>query len=119
MSEINNEVLVERLDNFKETVEKGFTGIHRRFDENAKEHQTLDSNQKYTNGKVRRIEIWKGTIVGAVAVVVFVSGYALKDYFEFKTAMFEYQKQNMVVNEKIKNLDSRIQSLEEIIIKVD
>lgn len=114
---VSNEVIIERISNLKESVEKGFQGVHRRLDENEKDHANLDANQKFTNGKVRKLEVWKGTIIGAIAVIVFIAGFCIRDYLNFKESYVDSQKEHIRINENIRQIDGRLQSIEEIIIK--
>lgn len=58
MSEITNEVLAERLDNFKEEVKK--------------ELKALTEQVLKTNGSVTRLKEWRGYILGGLAVIVAV-----------------------------------------------
>ena len=66
-------VVVERIDNVKKTIED-----YRH--ENREAHQAIMKKQDYTNGKVRSLQIWKATMAGALIVISIISGYIINDY---------------------------------------
>lgn len=111
MKETSIEVVVERIQNFKEIVEKGFSGVHRRLDD-------VDANQKYTNGKVRRVELWKAGLATGLTVTIFVASYALSDYYRFKTAIYEYEKSNAIANEQLKEQKNQLENLSQAMIDI-
>lgn len=112
MPETSIEVIVERFDNFKEYMkditEKGFQGIHRRLDENDKAHTKLDENQKYTNGNVKRLQLWKAGLATGLAVTIFVATYSLRDYIEFKKAFYQSNKNSIELLAKINEQEKLI-----------
>ena len=63
--EVTKELFASKFEDLKE-----FIGV--KFDNNRKEHKELNANQKYTNGRVKRLEIWKAYMYGAWAVIALV-----------------------------------------------
>lgn len=55
--EINLHTIIERLDNLK--------------DENSKEHEAILSQTTTTNGRVKRLEMWRFGMVMAGSVITF------------------------------------------------
>ena len=62
MQEIGNDVIIERIHGLKTLIES-------RFDENAKEHQSICEKQDHTNGDVTNLKLWRAYLVGAWAVI--------------------------------------------------
>ena len=62
MSEINYDVLVERLE--------GITNlINERFSENDRSHNTILIQTTKTNGRVTKLEDWKNRMIGAIIIM--------------------------------------------------
>ena len=60
--ETTKELLIEKVADLKE-----FIGA--RFENNRKEHKELNIKVTTTNGRVKKLEIWKAYLIGAWAVV--------------------------------------------------
>ena len=73
MSNGDIQVILNELKNLKEQIDKTET-------KNDKAHRDLLKGQRYTNGNVRRLQIWKATLAGAIAVMGIIGGYFIKDY---------------------------------------
>lgn len=63
----------------KELLESKFENFNTKLDDfclkNAGEHSQIIKRLDYTNGKVRRLEIWRGYLSGGVAVLAFILGF--------------------------------------------
>ena len=100
--EITNETIVERIEGIK-------THINTKFDENKKEHKTLDENQKQTNGKVQRLQLWKAGIIGMFSVIsviiVPISIYILDDWKAGNTIDNELNKRVSAMEELLEDAE--------------
>mgnify|MGYP001294605141 CR=1 FL=1 len=61
MTEININVLCERMDGLKNL-------INEKFDVNEKEHATILEQTKKTNGRVSILEVWQNKIIGGLII---------------------------------------------------
>lgn len=104
MSETTLEVLIERIENLQKTL--GTT-----HQENKEDHQAIMTKQDYTNGKVRSLQIWKASIVGAIGVIVFVATYTISDYMATKREFISNEKQQALNMEKILHLERELDKL--------
>jgi len=59
MSEVDNNVLVERLEGITKLINEKFT-------ENEKSHTAILSQTTRTNGRVTTLEDWKNKVIGAL-----------------------------------------------------
>jgi len=97
-------VVVERIDNVKETIED-----YRK--ENKEAHTTIIKKQDYTNGKVRSLQIWKATMAGGLIILSMVAGYIISDYCSNKKAITEGEKATAVNYEIILKNSENIQRM--------
>ena len=97
-------VVVERLDNVKDTIED-----YRH--ENKEAHETIMKKQDYTNGKVRSLQIWKATMAGGLIILSMVAGYIISDYCSNKKAITEGEKATAVNYEIILKNSENIQRM--------
>lgn len=104
MNQVSTDVIIERIENFQEEFREWKK-------ENSRQHKDLSDNQKTTNGKVRRLQIWKAGLAGAFAVGAFISSTAIRiglDYIEeHKQLRDEYIKQSI----KLERLDKDISDI--------
>ena len=96
--EATKELLIQKIEDLKE-----FIGA--RFKNNKAEHKELNMKVTATNGRVKRLEIWKAYLIGAWAVVsigfpilfiYFIND--LKDDIKagIDLAIIEYDKENFI-----------------------
>ena len=97
-------VVVERIDNVKKTIED-----YRH--ENREAHQAIMKKQDYTNGKVRSLQIWKATMAGGLIILSMVAGYIISDYCSNKKAITEGEKATAVNYEIILKNSENIQRM--------
>ena len=94
MSNADIQVILEKINNLHEIVE----GLK---SSNNSQHKTLIKAQKYTNGKVRKLQVWKGTLGGAIAVVVFIMSFFVKDYIGNRDKMAVLEQKVLSANKKV------------------
>lgn len=73
-----NEYLEKLLDaKFNDLKELFATQFATQSSQNSKEHCAIVTRLDYTNGKVRRLEIWKGWLTGGLAALTFLAGISI------------------------------------------
>lgn len=103
---METDVIAERLKNLTDMVVE--------FKEENKEvHGKMITKQDHTNGRVRALERWRMFILGSLfAIGLF--GWIIKDKYKESNLTRE---QLIIQNEQIKDLNKRIQVIENIIIE--
>ena len=91
--EQSNDVIIERIEGLK-------LWIGEKFDENKKEHKSLQDRVDSTNGRVKKLEIWRAYLIGAWAVVSIVLGIS-------STILIRYYINNNNVESQIENVMSQ------------
>lgn len=73
-------------------------------EENIKSHESLDKNQKYTNGQVRSLQLWRAYLVGAWAVLTIITPIAwfllMRSITEFNDKIDTKINQAIIENNK-------------------
>lgn len=104
-------VVVERIANVKETIEKNH-------EENKDEHKVIIAKQDFTNGKVRNLQVWKGSIVGAIGVLVVLSGYFINDYISNRDVLIEHSTRDtansVIIEQNTKSIEELRKSIENL-----
>lgn len=113
MSEASNDVLMERIENLSKLVETNHTQNIENRKENKDEHEKILTQVLYTNGKVRSLQIWKASIVGAISIIVFVASYTISDFLATKREVNNHEKQDAINIEKITRLEQEISKLKD------
>jgi len=67
MSNVTNDVIIERIQGLKELIEL-------KFQENHVSHLRIEEQVKKTNGRVSSLENWRNRVVGAIGVIVLGAG---------------------------------------------
>ncbi|MFA4833573.1 MAG: hypothetical protein WC619_01850 [Patescibacteria group bacterium] len=62
MPEVDNNVLVERLEGLTKL-------INEKFETNSDQHSKIEAQVVKTNGRVNSLEDWKNRIVGAIIIM--------------------------------------------------
>ena len=94
MSNADVQVILEKIKNLHASFESLKNS-------NNSQHETLIKAQRYTNGKVRKLQVWKGVLTGAIAVVVFLIGFFIRDYVANRDKM-------TILEQKVISADKRI-----------
>lgn len=92
------DVLLERMENLLEKVTEQHI-------ENRSAHDAMVKRLDYTNGKVRNLQIWKGTLVGAFSVMVFLVSYFLSDYIKNKESVAKHEKDDALIELRVAKLE--------------
>lgn len=96
-----NDVLLERMENLLEKITEQHV-------ENKEAHQALATRLDYTNGKVRSLQIWKGTILGGMAVISLIFGYFMQDYIESRKSLIQQEKSDALVVQRLDMLEQTL-----------
>lgn len=92
------EVLIERLENLKNTIEEQHS-------ENKEAHANIINRLDYTNGKVRSLQIWKATIIGGLAIVGILGGYLITDYLSQHATLIAHEKADALLEQRVSHLE--------------
>lgn len=76
-----NDCTKEMTDKIHE-IDKKVDSLGNKIDTLLATTETLNQNQKYTNGKVRGLQIWKAGLTGATGVLTMISGWLVLDYMD-------------------------------------
>lgn len=101
-------VIIERMDNIKTTIENNHN-------ENKEQHNTIMTKQDFTNGKVRALQIWRGTLAGALLVISIIAGYVITDYIGNKKSLADHETQSAINREIMIKNSENISRLEQSI----
>lgn len=105
---METDVIAERLEH----VIKSLSELK---DENKSVHDKMITKQDHTNGRVRALEKWRMFILGALATIGFFGWVIKEEYIESKIT----KEQLIIQTEQIKDLNKRVQAIEDIIIKIN
>jgi uncharacterized alpha-E superfamily protein len=111
MSETAIEVLMERIENLAKLVEVNHTQNTESRKDNKEEHEKILNQVLLTNGKVRSLQIWKASIVGAISIITIVASYTISDFLATKREFSANEKQQALNMERIVHLEKELDAL--------
>jgi hypothetical protein len=95
----SNEVIVERLDTL--------------IKQNTKDHISICERLDFTNGKVRKSELWRHSIIAMGTVITgVVVPLVLYIVFDGKKEMEGYRQEHMETADLVENLSHRVDFLD-------
>ena len=104
-------VVVERLDHVKETIED-----YRH--ENREAHQAIMKKQDFTNGTVKKLQLWKAGLASVLAVMAMFSGYIISDYVSKNKAIAEGEKASLINQQNIQRNTENITKMEGMMMQI-
>lgn len=102
----NDTIIIGMIKDLKDDFIRAIESLK---DDNNAQHKEMISKQDYTNGKVRKLALWKATIVGigiATSAFIGVAGYVAK------VALTSFQEENKLERSEIKSLSERLLKVE-------
>ena len=75
---MNNEY--ETMSEKIHQLDKKFDGLENKIDTILEKVSILNTNQQYTNGKVRSLQMWRAGLTGATGVLTMISAWLVLDY---------------------------------------
>lgn len=73
---------MDNIEHIEKILDIKFVGLEKylddKFEANKEEHLSLDKEAKKTNGRVKKLEIWRSALVGGWTVTMMLVGLYLK-----------------------------------------